>query len=226
MRASCPRPKFPARPSYPNRQRIFLIIAVLGFLGACGLVVVLHLLNPGMFSPEQIEQQLGVHTIGLIPMLQGKEAAARSRRRNANSSGYVEAINSLKISLKLSDPDTKIQAIQVTSSVPEEGKTSPGADAGHRPGQDRARRWWWWMATCAVPASRTNSGMIRKGPGLTDFVIAENDDFAALHHCMTSTPAWISCAPARRKYVSATDLFAIHRMHHVIDLLKDATTTC
>ena len=40
------------------------------------------------------------------------------------NSGLVEAINSLKFALALSDPDHPVKAIQVTSSVPEEGKTT------------------------------------------------------------------------------------------------------
>ena len=36
----------------------------------------------------------------------------------------VEAINSLKFSLELSDPDHPVKAVAVTSAVPEEGKTT------------------------------------------------------------------------------------------------------
>jgi len=113
----------PLKASYPNRNRSFIIIFMLGFMAACGLVFALHFLNPGLYSPEQIEQELGLHAIGMIPKLGGKEEPHEYLLKKPHS-GYVEAINSLKISLKLSDPDARIKAIQVTSSVPEEGKSS------------------------------------------------------------------------------------------------------
>ena len=117
------RAEVPTHPSWPNRKRTLLLIVVLGFMGACGLVFAIHILNPGLFTPEQIEQELGVHAIGVIPRIPGK-AEPHDYVRNKPNSGFVEAINSLKISLKLSDPDARVKALQVTSSVPEEGKTS------------------------------------------------------------------------------------------------------
>ncbi|MEE4173832.1 MAG: polysaccharide biosynthesis tyrosine autokinase [Xanthomonadales bacterium] len=208
----------PGSPSSPNRQRILLLISLLGFLGACGLVIGLHLLSPGMLTPEQIEQQLGVHTIGLMPKLP-KKTPPHEHVTTRDGSGFVEAINSLKISLKLSDPDTKIQAIQITSSVPEEGKTSLVlalglvlARQGHK--------------VIVVDGDLRRSsvedklGVDAKGPGLTDFVIAETDDvtgFITTHE----ESGMDLMRTGEGKYVSATDLFASHRMQHVIDLLKE-----
>ncbi len=207
----------PNTPSYPDRKRTFFVFVVLGFLGACVLVIGLHLLSPGMLSPEQIEQQLGVHAIGMIPRLTGKDVPHEHVLKK-NSTGFVEAISSLHVSLKLSDPDTKIQAVQVTSSVPEEGKTS-------------------LVLALAMTLSRAGKkvvvvdGDLRRssvedklgidpdGPGLTDFVIAETDDvtgFISVHE-----PSGIHLMrTGEGKYVSATDLFASHRMQRVVELLK------
>jgi len=208
----------PGSPSWPNRQRTFGVILVLGFLGACALVIGMHLLSPGMLSPEQIEQQLGVHAIGMIPKLTGKEPP-HDHVQGKGSSGFVEAINSLNISLKLSDPDTKIQAIQVTSSVPEEGKTSLVlalalvlAKAGHD--------------VVVVDGDLRRSsvedklGMDAEGPGLTDFVIADTNDVSGF--ITTHEPSGVDLMrTGEGKYVSATDLFASQRMRQVVDLLKE-----
>lgn len=207
----------PGSPSYPNRQRTFMVIVFLGFLSACGLVLGLHLMSPGMLSPEQIEQQLGVNVIGMVPKLDGRDVP-HQHVQDKKSSSYVEAINSLNISLKLSDPDKRLQAIQVTSSVPEEGKTSLVlslafvlAKAGHK--------------VVVVDGDLRRSSIEKKlgldpeGPGLTDFVISDSDDVEAF--VSTHEPSGVGLLrTGEGKYVSATDLFSSHRMQHVIDLLK------
>ena len=209
--------ELPLTPSYPNRKRTFMLIVVLGFMGACGLVFALHLLSPGLLSPEQIEQDLGVHAIGVIPRVPGKTPPYQ-HVLDKPSSGYVEAVNSLKTSLRLSDPDALVKAIQITSSVPEEGKTS-------------------LVLTLATVLARGGSKVIildadlrrstiekklelpAEGLGLTDFVIADTDaiDEFVVHHEATGVDIMRT---GEGRYVSAPDLFSSRRMRHIIDLLK------
>lgn len=211
------RAELPASPSWPNRKRIFGMILVLGFLGACGLVFAIHILNPGLFSPEQVEQELGVHAIGLVPKVPGKLEPHDYVLERPNS-GFVEAINSLKISLKLSDPDSRIKAIQVTSSVPEEGKTSLVltlamvlAQAGQK--------------VIVLDGDLRRSSIEKKldisdpGPGLTDFVIADTDDPSGfVVHDERTGLDFMRTGEAR--YVSASDLFSSQRMQTIIARLK------
>ena len=212
------RAELPGSPSYPNRKAIFGLIATLGFLGACALVIGLHLMSPGMLSPEQIEQQLGVNAIGLIPSLPGKDTP-HQHVLEKNGSGFIEAVNSLNISLKLSDPDRKIQAIQVTSSVPEEGKTSLVLALAFTLAKTGQK-------VIVVDGDLRRSsvedklGVKAEGPGLTDFVIAETDDVSGF--ISTHEPSGIDLMrTGEGKYVSASDLFSSQRMREVVDLLKD-----
>ena len=62
----------PRAPSYPNKKRSLTMIVIIGFIAGCGLVFVLHFLSPGLYSPEQIERELGMHAIGMIPKLPAK----------------------------------------------------------------------------------------------------------------------------------------------------------
>ncbi len=113
----------PGGPSYPDRNRLLTNYILLGFFGACGLVLALQLLNPGMTNPEQVQHVLGEYVIGLIPIIPGKMLLHDYVLEKPNSS-VIEALSSIKFALALSDPDHPVKAVQITSSVPEEGKTS------------------------------------------------------------------------------------------------------
>ncbi len=207
----------PGRPAYPNRQRLLLSYLLGGFLLACGLVIGLHLLSPGMLSPEQIEQQLGTHAIGMIPHLTGKQLP-HEHVQEKDASGYVEAINSLQVSLQLTDPDQDIQAIQVTSSVPEEGKTTLVLSLALVLAKSGKK-------VVIVDGDLRRSSIARKlgvkdtGPGLTDFMIADHDEvdpFITPH--AASGMAFMPTGQAQ--YVSAADLFASDRMKQLVAILK------
>lgn len=213
------RAELPSNPSWPNRGRVFTVITLLGFLAACGLVFGLHLMNPGLLSPEQVEQELGVHAIGLVPKLEGRIAPHDHVRKRPNSH-FVEAIDSLKIALKLSDPDARIKAIQVTSSLPEEGKTSLVIALGMVLARAGSK-----VVILDGDLRRSTIeaklGLKDAGPGLTDLVIAERDELEPyiIHEPVTGVDIMRT---GEARYVSATDLFASQRMRHIVGLLRAA----
>jgi capsular exopolysaccharide synthesis family protein len=207
----------PSSPSYPNKKRSFTTIVLLGIMAGCGLVFLLHFLSPGLHSPEQIEQELGIHTIGMIPKIVGKIEPHQHLQKKPHS-GYAEALNSLKISMRLSDPDTLIKAIQVTSSVPEEGKSSLVLGLAIMMVKEGKK-------VLVVDADLRRStmpktlGLSSGGPGLTDFVLATTnapDEFIE-HHEETGID-FMRTGDA--KYANATDIFTSKRMQTMVDELK------
>ena len=208
----------PRGPSAPNRQRLLLMYVMLGFAGACALVLGLQFLNPGMHSPEQVEHALRTHVLGMIPRLPGRVAPHEYAVEKPNS-GYMEALNSLRVALQLSDPDKQRKVLQVTSSVPEEGKSS-------------------LVLTLAVAMIRSGAsvlvvdgdlrrstiekrlGLEREGPGLTDMVLSEGgmlEDFV-VHHEATGID-FMRTGDAR--FANATDIFSSRRMRAIIDQMKN-----
>jgi len=207
----------PGGPSYPDRNGLLQNYVLLGFFGACGLVLALQLLNPGMTNPEQVQHVLGQYVIGLIPIIPGKVMLHDYVLEKPNSS-VIEALSSIKFALALSDPDHPVKAVQITSSVPEEGKTSLAlslarvvAAAGKK--------------VIIVDGDLRRSSVGKKiglagaHKGLSDLVVAGDEDLSEF--ILRDEKGNMDYLPTgTAKYANATDIFSSHRMADIINLLK------
>jgi capsular exopolysaccharide synthesis family protein len=121
--------KEPAKPSSVPPGLILLA----GFLGSSmagvGLAWLTERLDSGVRSGKQIEAEFGVPYFGLVPFLR---EIARKRGRAGRPhryllakplSVYAETLRSVHTALRLGSADHPPRVIQVTSSVPGEGKT-------------------------------------------------------------------------------------------------------
>jgi capsular exopolysaccharide synthesis family protein len=207
----------PGGPSYPNRRQQLLKFVLMGFIGGCALVIGLHFLNPGMRSPEQVQQTLGEYVLGVVPLVPGK-AAMFDYVLDKPQSSVVEALNSLKFSLALSDPDIQIKVVQVTSSVPEEGKTSLALSLARVEAASGKR-------VILVDGDLRRSSIIRKlglepgHKGLSDLVVAGEADLA--DYIMRDEKGSMDFMPiGTAKYANAGDIFSSLRMEHIVGELK------
>lgn len=57
----------PTRPSSPDVERNAVTAALLGFLGACAVIVLLYLTNDALVTEEDVEKLLGLKVVGKIP---------------------------------------------------------------------------------------------------------------------------------------------------------------
>ncbi len=117
----------PNEPTYPRRPMIFGV-AFFGSLLLGSLVVFgLERLDHTFRSSEQVEQVLGLPTLGLVPAILGLE------RRYGPPEDYVldhpnspfgEAVRSLRTAILLAGGASPPRILLLTSSVPSEGKSS------------------------------------------------------------------------------------------------------
>jgi capsular exopolysaccharide synthesis family protein len=207
----------PGGPSYPDRRRELLTIVFAGFVGACLLVLGLQFLNPGLRSPEQVQQSLGEYVLGVIPNVPGRKPLHDYVLAKPKSS-LVEALNSLKFSLSLSDPDIDIKALQVTSSVPEEGKTSLALALGRVEAASGRK-----VILVDGDLRRTRIvralGLERGHKGLSDLVVAGETDLSEF--IMHDEKGGMDIMPiGTAEYANAGDIFSSHRMRHILEELK------
>lgn len=116
--------EIPLAASFPKKN-LMLTVSILGALFfAVFLVFVLEMLSPGVRSPEQIQALFNMTTLGIVPKLIDLTMPVHDYLLAKPQSALAEAMNTLRISLSLLNPDSETKTIVVTSSVPGEGKST------------------------------------------------------------------------------------------------------
>ena len=111
----------PGAPYKPNLQKNLLMWLVFGLLGAAAVVAWFEIMDDTFKSPEDIEDQLGLAVLGLIP--KSKEDIFESLR-NSPVSAIAESYRSLRTALQFSTSNGLPKSLVVTSPNPGEGKST------------------------------------------------------------------------------------------------------
>ena len=112
----------PRTPISPNTGRTTMLAIVVGAMAAAGLVFAIEYLDDSIKSPEDIRRKFNLPVLGMIShheVEQGKPISLREPR-----SPVVEAFRTLRTNITFAGVDTPIKRIIITSSVPQEGKTT------------------------------------------------------------------------------------------------------
>ena len=115
----------PTSTTSPRKKQILVLSMMLGLFIGIGGVLLREMLQNTYRTPEELEQSTGLTVLGQIPL-----APIKSRDEvlpylsNKPNSTMAEAIRNLRTSILLSNVDAPPRVIMVTSSVPEEGKTT------------------------------------------------------------------------------------------------------
>ena len=68
-------------PSSPNMKKNCIIAALLGFILSCGVVILMHVMDDNIKSPDDIEKYLGLETLGSIPIENKQSKSNNSTKR-------------------------------------------------------------------------------------------------------------------------------------------------
>ncbi len=116
----------PAVPSSPGPKLFAAAGFTVSFLLGSLLAILLERLDRGLRSAREVEAALGLTTLGLVPRVDRLRRKQRPHQylREKPLSSYAEAIRGVLTALKLSNPQSPPRVLLVTSSLPEEGKTT------------------------------------------------------------------------------------------------------
>lgn len=115
----------PRAPSFPKTGLNLMIGLALGLMLGVGAVVAAEALNSQISTGEEIEESFHVPFLGNFPRLVGNEKKDPRRYLiNNPTSAYAESFRNLRASIMFADLDNDMKTVAITSSQPDEGKTT------------------------------------------------------------------------------------------------------
>ena len=136
----------PQSPSSPKTLLIMLGATVVGLMAGVVGAFLIEMLNAGYTTPRQIEDMLDMPLLASISKMEARDLSAEGVVLSIPQypfikplSRFSEAIRSLRSAIQMSDVDNPPKVIQITSTIPGEGKSTIGmtmaasaAQAGQR----------------------------------------------------------------------------------------------
>jgi len=120
----------PNRPAAPKKKLNLLIGAVLGAAIGAALAILAEMFDAKISSTEDLERKLGVSSIGSVPLIRAANLFGLGQMNPADYlvenllSAYAESVRYLRAAIAFSDLDSETKTVAITSSLPDEGKTS------------------------------------------------------------------------------------------------------
>ncbi len=118
------RATVPRHPSFPNKRVVVGGGLVFSFLLGLGVALFLDRLDAGIRTANQLENLTGLRNLTVVPLLREATPAPHEYVLRKPLSAFSESIRALHNSLFLSSPKEPLRAVVVTSSLPDEGKST------------------------------------------------------------------------------------------------------
>lgn len=117
----------PGAPSVPNKRRALELALAGGLALGFAFAWLAERLDAGFRTVAQVERVFGVPVLSTLPELAGNSKSnerAADRIIDKPLSMYAEAVRGLQMGLVLSNVDKRPKMVLITSSVPDEGKST------------------------------------------------------------------------------------------------------
>lgn len=115
----------PTAPIKPQKTIIVIAATFLALLLGVGLSLLKDILNNTFKSVDDVENKLNLPVLGILPLIHKKQSKSIARLfENDDEKEFSESVRTIRTSLVLSELDKPHKVILVTSSVPNEGKST------------------------------------------------------------------------------------------------------
>lgn len=126
----------PGKPASPRKFFNILIGCILGLVVGAGMALFAEIFDSQISSAEDIESKLHSIPIGSVPLIRTAGLLGLGQTNPADFlvenplSAYAESIRYLRAAIAFSDLDSETKTVAITSSLPDEGKTSLALSLG------------------------------------------------------------------------------------------------
>jgi capsular exopolysaccharide synthesis family protein len=202
----------------PKKLQIVVMTFFVALAFGMLLSLMLDRLNNTLNSTADVEHRLGVPVLGVLHKVKGFEKkgfASQLAFFNDTQSTFAEAVRTVRTSIMMSALDQQHKIVVVTSSVPEEGKTTLSFNLAGALGQ--MKKVLLIDADLRRPKIGKLVGRDAKSPGLADLVAGQ----AQLADCVFfHAAAGIHILPAGTIPPNPLELLSAHRFEELLEKLK------
>ncbi len=183
----------PMKPSKPNRKLIVVICLILGFGIGVGFAFVRNFFDSTVKTPEDIQKH-NVNVLTWIPKIEGidKNKEFEFIIATKTDSIYSEAFRVLRTRIQFSKLNKKkIETILITSSTPQEGKTTVAINIAGSFAQANKRT---VILDCDLRKPRMHNVFnAQRFPGFTDYFLGNTDFESIVNKSKLHNLDYITC---------------------------------
>lgn len=212
----------PGAPSSPKKMQALLTALLLGLVSGVGAGYALELLNAGFTTPRQVETLLDLPLLAAISKMDSRELTVDGTVLDIPQyavakplSRFSEELRTLRNAIQMSDVDHPPKVLQISSSIPAEGKTTLTlALAGSATFSG--------LKTLVIDADLRRSSASRyfgadKKKGLVDYLVGDAE-LQAVIYLDERTKVWL--LPAGGKTQNPADLLGSEKLKALIAMLR------
>jgi succinoglycan biosynthesis transport protein ExoP len=159
----------PKAPFGPNKRLIVGLSILAALLAGVSLALLIEQLNNRVKASHEVESKLGVRALGVLPVTRAELDVPLERMfRESNQNAFSEAIRTIRSSVLLSGLQSPRKVVLLTSSIPDEGKTTLATNLGFAFSQ--VKKTLLLEADMRRPKMARVLGQDRNRPGLAELV--------------------------------------------------------
>ena len=209
----------PVNPSTPGTKVFAAAGFTLSFLMGSLLALLLERLDRGLRSAREVEEALGLGTLGLVPRVERLRRNQRPHQylREKPLSSYAEAVRGVHTALKLSNPSQPPKVVLVTSSLPEEGKTTLAVSLATLVARSQ-KRVLLIDLDLRHPSVHRELGRQVSG-GVVEYMAGERTLQEVIHN---DTDSGLHFLPVKAQTTTPTDLLESEKMRELVQMCRES----
>ncbi|MDP3499181.1 MAG: polysaccharide biosynthesis tyrosine autokinase [Myxococcales bacterium] len=115
----------------PNVPQSILLGVIGGLIAAFGLALLLEFLDSTVTSQQEIEERMGLTFLGFVPSIPPTDGQAKDLHIHREPKSHIaECTRAVRTNLLFMSPDKPLKRMLVTSSGPQEGKSTTAINLG------------------------------------------------------------------------------------------------
>ncbi len=209
---------FPKAPFGPNKRNIIGIAMLIALLVSVSIALLLEQMDITVKTSHEVESKLEVKAVGVLPRLWLKPGAHVERLFvDETQSAFAEGIRTIRSDVLLSGIDSPQKVVLLTSSLPQEGKTTIACNLAFAFSQ--IKKTLLVEADMRRPRIGRILGMEPRRPGLSELVAGR----APLDECVApadNSNLWV--LQSGRVPMNPLDLLSSQHFAEVMETLKQA----